>query len=52
MNDPCEYIIIYIYICIYTYKYMDKSQRPHCDVAGILVNKGNHPQKYLQMREL
>ena len=44
-------IYIYLYI-LYTYRYMDKSSQPHCDVTGILVNKENHPKKYLQMSVL
>ena len=26
---------------------MGKLERPHCDLTGIIVNKGNHPQKAL-----
>ena len=26
---------------------MDKLQRPHCDLIGMMVSKGNHPQMAL-----
>ena len=27
--------------------YLGKLSRPHCDLTGIIVNKGNHPQMAL-----
>ena len=27
--------------------YLGKLQRPHCDLTGIMVNNGNHPQMAL-----
>ena len=33
--------------------YLGKLYRPHCDLTGIMVNKGNHPQMALiQVSEL
>ena len=26
------------------YIHLGKLQRPHCDLTGIMINKGNHPQ--------
>ena len=44
-------IIVYVYIYIYThinYMYMDKlQQRPHCDVTGMTVSRGNYPKNVL-----
>ena len=32
---------------------MGKSLRPHCDLTGIMVSKGNHPQiALIQVSEL
>ena len=44
----------YIYICVYVlYMYLGKLYRPHCDLIGIMVSKGNHPQMALfQVSEL
>ena len=33
-----------MHIHTYIYKYWGKLERPHCDLSGIMVNKGNHPQ--------
>ena len=30
-----------------TYMYLGKLQRPHCDLTGIMVSIGNHPQMAL-----
>ena len=27
--------------------YLGKLERPHCDLTGIMANKGNHPQMAL-----
>ena len=33
--------------------YLGKLSRPHCDLTGIMVNEGNHPQMALiQVSEL
>ena len=33
--------------------YLGKLKRPHCDLTGIMVSKGNHPQMALiQVRAL
>ena len=37
-------IYIYVYTYTYTYTYVDELQKPHCDVTGTMVSKGNHPQ--------
>ena len=41
------------YIHTYIYIYLGKLQRPHYDLSGIMVNKGNHPQIVLfQLSEI
>ena len=40
-------IYIYIYIHIHIYINLVQLQRPHCDLSGIMVYKGNHPQMAL-----
>ena len=39
------YILHWVPTCIYIY--MGKLERPHCDLTGIMVNKGNHHQMAL-----
>ena len=46
-NITFDYILYYYtYTYIYIY-YVDKLQRPHCDLIGMMVSKGNHPQMAL-----
>ena len=45
ITSDITYIYIYIWVIyIYIYIYMGKLYRPHCDLTGIMVNKGNYPK--------
>ena len=36
-----------MYLSNLSFMFLGKLQRPHCDLTGIMFNKGNHPRMAL-----